>query len=135
MVPARVWRGQAVGIAPAERPKLRRQMAATVGRKGSVSLFVSFHVDQQFGGCGGTIYPPWPRPCGQKECEWEDAETVEDADFEVQTWRQVGGFVRAVMCETHDQGIKWPQWHTSLFEEQVAVDMRVVCPQDLKKCF
>ena len=37
------------------------------------------------------------------------------------------------MCETPDLGIKWPQWYTLLFEEQVAVDMRVVCPQDVKK--
>ena len=31
-VPARAWRGQAVGIAPAERLELRRQMAASAGR-------------------------------------------------------------------------------------------------------
>ena len=37
------------------------------------------------------------------------------------------------MCETRDLGIKWPQWQTLLFERQVAVDMRVVCPQDVKK--
>ena len=37
------------------------------------------------------------------------------------------------MRETRDLGIKWPQWHTLLFEGQVAVDMRVVCPQDAKK--
>ena len=28
--------------------------------------------------------------------------------------------------------IKSPQWHTLIFEEQVEVDMRVVCPQDVK---
>ena len=33
------------------------------------------------------------------------------------------------MCETRDLGIKWPQWRTLLFEGQVAMDMRVVCPQ------
>ena len=32
------------------------------------------------------------------------------------------------MCETRDLGIKWSQWHTLMFEEQVNVDMRVVCP-------
>ena len=37
----------------------------------------------------------------------------------------------AVMCETRDLCIKWPQWHTLLFEGQVKVDMRVVCPQDV----
>ena len=37
------------------------------------------------------------------------------------------------MRETRVLGVKWPQWHTLLFEEQVAVDMWVVCPQDVKK--
>ena len=36
-------------------------------------------------------------------------------------------------CETRDLGIKWPQLHTSLSEVQVAVDMSVVCPQNVKK--
>ena len=35
---ARAWRGEAVGIAPRERLKLRRQMAAAAGKKESVSL-------------------------------------------------------------------------------------------------
>ena len=30
------------------------------------------------------------------------------------------------MCETRDLGIQWLQWHTLLFEGQVAVDMSVV---------
>ena len=37
LVPARAWRGQAVGIAPTERLELRRQMAAA-GKEESVSL-------------------------------------------------------------------------------------------------
>ena len=32
--------------------------------------------------------------------------------FEVQTWRQLRGPAGAVMCETRDLGIKWPQWQT-----------------------
>ena len=36
------------------------------------------------------------------------------------------------MCETRDLSIKWPQWHTLPPEGQFAVDMRVVCPQDVK---
>ena len=43
------------------------------------------------------------------------------------------GPARAVMCETLDLDVMWPQWHTLLVEGQVAVDMRVVCPQDVKK--
>ena len=34
--------------------------------------------------------------------------------FEVQTWRTVRGPAGAVMRETRDLGIKWPQWYTSL---------------------
>ena len=30
-------------------------------------------------------------------------------------------------------GIKWPQWHTFFFERQGRVDMRLVCPEDMKK--
>ena len=42
LVPATAWRGQAVGIAPTERLKLRRQMAAAAaGKKESVSLSLS----------------------------------------------------------------------------------------------
>ena len=37
------------------------------------------------------------------------------------------------MCETRDLGIKWPQWHTSTFEGQIQMDMRYVCPEDVKK--
>ena len=36
------------------------------------------------------------------------------------------------MCETRDLAIKW-QWHTLIFEGQVRVDMRYVCPKDVKK--
>ena len=39
----------------------------------------------------------------------------------------------AVWCETRDLGIKWPQWHTLLLEEQGRVDMRLVCPRVVKK--
>ena len=48
-------------------------------------------------------------------------------------WRQVRGLAGAVLCETRDWGIKWPQRHTLIFEGQVKVDMRFVCPKDVKK--
>ena len=44
LVPARSWRGQAVDIAPAERLKMRRQMAAEAGKE-SVSLSFVMEVD------------------------------------------------------------------------------------------
>ena len=37
------------------------------------------------------------------------------------------------MCETRDLGTKWSQWHILIFEGQVRVDMRYVCPKDVKK--
>ena len=38
MMPARTWRAHAVGMTPTERLKLRRQMAATAGKKDTTSL-------------------------------------------------------------------------------------------------
>ena len=43
------------------------------------------------------------------------------------------GLAGAVVCETWDLGIKWPQWHTLLFEGQGAERMRVVYPQDCEE--
>ena len=37
------------------------------------------------------------------------------------------------MCETRDLGIKWPHCHTLIFEGDRNVDMRYVCPKDVKK--
>ena len=45
LVLVRAWRGQAVGMAPTERLKLRRQMAAAAGKKESVSLSLFMEVN------------------------------------------------------------------------------------------
>ena len=37
------------------------------------------------------------------------------------------------MCETTDLGIKWPHWQTLIFEGDRRIDMRHVCPKDVKK--
>ena len=37
------------------------------------------------------------------------------------------------MCETRDLGVTWPQWLALIFEGQVRVDIRYVCPKDVKK--
>ena len=37
------------------------------------------------------------------------------------------------MCETRDVGIKWPLWHTLIFEGEARIDMRYVFPKDVKK--
>ena len=58
---ARVWRGQTVGIAPTERLKLRRQMAAAAaGKKESASLSLVLELNK--------IYPPWPHSLGRRGC-------------------------------------------------------------------
>ena len=53
--------------------------------------------------------------------------------FEVQTCRQVRRVAGALVCETRDLGIKWPEWHTLIFEGQVQVDMNNVCPKDVDR--
>ena len=40
MVPARTWRAHAAGMAPTERLKLRRQMAAAASKRSTTSLSV-----------------------------------------------------------------------------------------------
>ena len=42
---------------------------------------------------------------------------------EVQTWKQVRGPARAVMCEIRDLGIKWPYWHTLVESVERNIDM------------
>ena len=37
------------------------------------------------------------------------------------------------MCETRDAGIKWPHWYTLIIEGDRTIDMRYVCPKDVKK--
>ena len=48
-------------------------------------------------------------------------------------WRQVRGPAGAVMCETRDLEIEWPHWHTLIFEGDRRIDVRYVCPKDVKK--
>ena len=44
-VSARAWRGQAVGIAPTEKLKLRQMAAAAAGKKESVSFSLFMEVN------------------------------------------------------------------------------------------
>ena len=36
------------------------------------------------------------------------------------------------MCETRDLGIMWSHWHTLIFEGDRRIDMKCVCPKDVK---
>ena len=37
------------------------------------------------------------------------------------------------MCKIRDLGIKWPQWHTLMFSQEINIDMRFACPRDGKQ--
>ena len=92
-------------IAPTERLKLRKQMAAAAAvNKLEVEEGLSFHHGHaELGGTG--LVGKWRK--GQQKA-WRKQ------IFEVQTWRQVSGPAGPVACETRYLGIKWPQWHTLL---------------------
>ena len=68
---------------------------------------------------------------GKWHTEQKEAWLNQIRDF--QMWRQVRGLAGAVMCETFDFGIKWPQWRTLIFEVEVKIDMRYVCPIGVRK--
>ena len=113
LVPARAWGGQAVGIAPTERLKLRRQVAAAAGKKESVSLSLfmnvnNFEVEEELSTVAtlawveGVWLGRWGR---EQQKAWRKQIP------EAQTWRQVRGLAGAVTCETLDLGIKVPQGH------------------------
>ena len=51
---------------------------------------------------------------------------------EVQLWRQARGPAGAVVCETCDLGVKWPHRQSLIFEGEVRIDMRHVCPKGVK---
>ena len=134
MVPARTWRVHAVEMAPTERLKLGRQMAAAAGKKSTTSLSLFMEV---FGLEGEEELPimatqTWAEGAWIGKWHTEQKEAWLNQVFEVQTWRQVRGPAGAVMCETRDLGMRWPQRHTLIFEGRVRVDMRYVCPKDAK---
>ena len=36
-----------------------------------------------------------------------------------------------MMCETRDLGIRWPLWQILIFEGNVSIDIKYVCPKDV----
>ena len=83
-------------------------------------------VDFAFLGLATMATQKWAEGAWIGEWHTEQKEAWMRQIFEVQTWRQARGPAGAVMCETRDLGIL-------IFEGQVAVDMRYVCPKDVKK--
>ena len=114
MMPARTWGVHAVGMAPTERLKLRRQMAATAGKKSmtSLSLFMEAYgleIEEEL----STLVTQY---CAEGvwtgKWSYEQKEAWMRQIREVPTWKQERGLAGAVVCETRDLGIKWPHWHT-----------------------
>ena len=129
MMPARTWEAHAVGM------KLRRQVAAAAGKKSttSLSLFMEAYgleVEEEL-----STLATQHRTEGVCTGIWhyEHREAWMRQIQGVQMWKQVKGPAGAVMCETRDLGIKWPYWHTLIFGNDIKIDMRCVCPKDVKK--
>ena len=134
---ARAWEGQAVGIAPTERMKVRRQMAAAAGKKESVSLslfteVINLEVEEEL---STMATHAWAEGVRLGKMEKRAPEGLEEADLR-STDLETSGEDRPERSGARppDLGTKWPKCqHTLLFEGQVPVDMRVACPQDVKK--
>ena len=135
LVLAKAWEGQAVGIAPRERLKLRRQMAAAAGKKSSVSLsffmdVTNLEVEEEL---STMATHAWAEVVRLGRMEKRAAEGLEEAGLrDLETSERTGWSGHC--ARPRDLGTKWPQWqHTLLCEGQVVVDVKVVCPQDAKK--
>ena len=117
LIPARVWGGQALKIAPPERLKLKRQMAAAAGKKESFSppLFLDANrseVEQEFSTMA-TLF--WAEGVRTGQMKGRAPEGVEKADIRRSMIGQVKRFAGVVACKTRDLATKWPQWHTLAF--------------------
>ena len=75
----------------------------------------------------------WAEGVWTRERHHEQREAWMRQIQEVQMWRQVRGPAGAVMCETRDLGFKWSHGHTLIFSDETRIDMRFVCPEDVKK--
>ena len=115
MIPARTWGVHAVVMAPTERLKLRRPMAAATGKKNttSLSLFMEAYgldIEEELSTMATQHWAgKW---------SYEQKEAWMRQIREVQTWTQVTEPAGAVMCETRDLGLRWLQRHTSMFSDE-----------------
>ena len=115
MMPARTWGVHAVGMAPTERFKKRRQMAAAAGKKSTTSLPLfmeasGLDVEEELAN------QTWAEGVWIGKWHTEQREAWLNLVLEVQMWRQLRGPAGGVVRETRDLGIKWPHCHTLIFE-------------------
>ena len=134
MMPARTWGAHAVGMAP-ERLKMRRQMAAAAGKRSTTSLSLlmetyGLEVEEEL---SAMAVQCWAEGAWTRKWSHEQKETWMRQIREVQTWKQVKGPAGAVTCETRDLDIKWPYRQILVFSYEMKIDMRYVCPKDVKK--
>ena len=120
---------------PTERLKLRRQMAAAARKKctTSLSLFMKafgLEVEEELSTLATQF---WAEGVWTGKCWHQQKEAWMKQVREVQAWRQVKGPAGAVMYETRDLGIKWPCWHTLVFSCETTIEVRCVCPKDVKR--
>ena len=112
-----------------------QKMAAAAGKKRSTShsLFLEafgLEVEEEL----STIATQtWAERVWTGKWNYEQKEPWIRQIREVQTWKQVRGPAGAVTCETRDLGVIRPQWHTLMFRNEIKIDMRFVCPKELKK--
>ena len=59
--------------------------------------------------------------------------SLDEADSRSANVEPGKGTSRTVMCETRDLGIRWPQWHTLMFSDEIKIDMMFECPKYVKK--
>ena len=135
MVPARTWGAPAVERAPTKRFNLRGQMAKAAGKKSttSLSLFIEAFGLQVEEELSTMATQTWAEEVWLGKRHTDQKEAWMKQILEVQTWGQVRGPAGAVLCETRDLGIKWPKRHTLIFDGQLRVEMRYVCPKEMKK--
>ena len=89
-------------------------MAAAAGKKSttSLSLFMEAYGLEVEEEISTTPTQYWIEGVWTGKWSYEQEEAWMRQIRDVQTWKQVRGPAGAVMCETRDLGLKWPQWHT-----------------------
>ena len=112
MVPARTWRACS-GNGAHRMVKIEEADGSSTGKKSTTSMEVfGLEVGEEL---ASMATQTWAEGVWIGQWCTEQREAWLSQVFDVQTWRQVRGPAGAVMCETRDLGIKWPQWRTLIF--------------------
>ena len=132
MMPARTWESPCGGDGSHGEVQIEETAAAGKKSTTSLSLFMEAYgleVEEELSTMATQC---WAEGVWTEKWSHELKETWMRQIHEVQTWKQVRGPAGAVMCETRDLGKKRPHWHTLIFSNDTKIDMRFVCPEDVK---